>query len=125
MRLQGSPVLVSIAMARRHIDENQNIIEFERVECIFEQHVEGLRPEVDEDVDDEHDVHDEVHHVERRTVATALHRRRLLLHKTGVGFGEQCTFIFRAFSRRFYPKRITITTFFRRKRNNNITLSAQ
>ena len=81
MRLQGSPVLVSIAMARRHIDENQNIIEFERVECIFEQHVEGLRPEVDEDVDDEHDVHDEVHHVERRTVATALHRRRLLLHK--------------------------------------------
>ena len=33
------------------------------------------------------------------------------------------TFTFRAFSRLFYPKRLTITAFVRRKRNKNISLS--
>lgn len=37
-------------------------------------HVPDLTPEVDEDVNDEHDVHDEIYHVERRTgVNTTLH----------------------------------------------------
>ena len=35
------------------------------------------------------------------------------------------SFTFRAFSRRFYPKKLTIITFVRRKRNNNISLSVQ
>ena len=35
------------------------------------------------------------------------------------------TFTFRAFSRRFYPERLTISTFVRRKRNNNLSLSVQ
>ena len=33
------------------------------------------------------------------------------------------TLTFRPFSRRFYPKRLSISTFVRRKRNNNILLS--
>ena len=35
------------------------------------------------------------------------------------------SFTFRAFSRRFYPKRLIISTFVRRKRHNNISLTVQ
>ena len=35
------------------------------------------------------------------------------------------TFMFRGFSRRIYPKRLTISRFVQRKRNNNISLLVQ
>lgn len=43
-----------------------------------------IRPEVDEDVDNKHDVHYEVHHVERGAgVNTALHDYLFLRGETG------------------------------------------
>ena len=39
-----------------------------------------------------------------------------------IKYKTRFTFKFRAFSRRFYPKRLTIRTFVRRKRNNNTSL---
>lgn len=35
-------------------------------------HVSKVTPEVDEDVNDEHDIHYEVHHIERRAGVTAI-----------------------------------------------------
>lgn len=40
-----------------------------------------VTPEVDEDVNDEHDVHDEVDHVERRTRVNAALSGRLFLRR--------------------------------------------
>ena len=45
------------------------------------------------------------------------------LGATGSQQSIYTTFTFRAFSRRFYPTRLAISTLVRRKRNNKISLS--
>ena len=48
-----------------------------------------------------------------------------LLSRVAVSHYSTQTFTLRAFSRRFYAKRLTISTFVSRRRNNNIPLSVQ
>ena len=64
-----------------------------------------------------------------RSASEPLGRVTLLLKLWIIGFLHSVLvlhfhFTLRAFSRLFYPRRLTLCTFIRRKRNNNISLSS-